>query len=69
MEAYTSVASQKIPPNSARKFLLEVGAEGYTKAVMKLAHSTKEKPYQPIAGMSEDDIKAWLDVKIPTQKP
>lgn len=70
IKAYTSVDSEKALPNPSKKLLWEVGAKGYAEAVIKLAHKPEEQPASPLppAGMSEDELKAWVDTKNPSPK-
>lgn len=68
IKAYASVTSEKIHPNSARKLFWEIGAKKYTEMVRMLAHRSKEqtKPFEPLAGMTEDELKVWVSVKNPS---
>lgn len=71
IKAYTSVDSEKVSPSPSRKLLWEVGAKGYAETVMKLAHKPEEeavKPVNPPAGMSEEELKTWVDTKNPSPK-
>lgn len=68
MTAYSSIASEKIPPNLSRRFLFKVGAVNYAEAVRSWAqgHKAREEKNIPFVEITEE-IKTQIDVKNPKQ--
>lgn len=51
--AYTSITSEKLPPNSSRNFLLEVGPIKYAEAVRTLAKQHKSNKQEEVVKPKE----------------
>lgn len=68
MEAYTSITSEKIPANKSRRFLFQVGAVNYAKAVIKWAQGYKAREEKNISSVEiTEELKTQIDVKNPKQ--
>lgn len=72
IQAYTSVTSEKTKANPAREFLVKIGVKGYLDMARTFAQEYKAKMEamlnMPLAGMTREEIKAWLEVKNPSPK-
>lgn len=70
--AYMSITFEKTKPNNTREFLIEVGPAGYLDMARTFAKRYKAKIESilniPLAGMSKDELKAWIEVKNPSSK-
>lgn len=72
IKAYTPVTSEKTKANPERESLVKTGVKGYLDMARTFAQEYKAKIEallnMPLAGMSKDELKAWIDVKNPSPK-
>lgn len=70
INAYTSVTSEKTKANPGREFLMKIGVKGYLDMARNFAQEYQAKIEallnMPLAGMSKDELQAWIDVKNPS---